>query len=261
MRDNLVEQIISEVMNKQTDTGAPKKTVASIAGCGLTEFVGTALGHTIGLVIANVDHQLHEVMNIDKKFRSIGILGARTGAGPQIFAADEAIKATNSEILSIELARDTQGGGGHGCLIIFGASDVSDVRRAIEVALAEVERTMGDVYGSPAGHLEFQYTARASYALNKALGAPVGRAFGMTCACPAAIGVVIADAAAKAAVIEPVSYASPANGTSYSNEVIFTFAGDSGAVRQAVIAARETGLTLLSTLDPTPLKSTTTPYI
>lgn len=261
MRDNLVEQIISEVMNKQTDTGAPKKAAASIAGCGLTEFVGTALGHTIGLVIANVDHQLHEVMNIDKKFRSIGILGSRTGAGPQIFAADEAIKATNSEILSIELARDTEGGGGHGCLIIFGASDVSDVRRAIEVALAEVERTMGDVYGSPAGHLEFQYTARASYALNKALGAPVGKAFGMTCACPAAIGVVIADAAAKAAVIEPVGYASPANGTSFSNEVIFTFAGDSGAVRQAVIAARETGLTLLSTLDPAPLKSTTTPYI
>ncbi|STP53426.1 propanediol utilization protein [Escherichia coli] len=48
-------------------------------------------------MIANVDNQLHEVMNIDKKYRSIGILGARTGAGPQIFAADEAIKATNSE--------------------------------------------------------------------------------------------------------------------------------------------------------------------
>ncbi|MCI1898170.1 MAG: propanediol utilization microcompartment protein PduB [Enterobacter sp.] len=261
MKDNLVEQIISEVMNKQSDVSANKKSTTSIAGCGLTEFVGTALGHTIGLVVANVDHQLHEVMNIDKKYRSIGILGARTGAGPHIFAADEAIKATNSEILSIELARDTQGGGGHGCMIVFGASDVSDVRRAIEVALAEIERTMGDVYGSPAGHLEFQYTARASFALNKAFGAPIGKAFGMTCACPAAIGIVVADAAAKAAVIEPVGYASPASGTSFSNEVIFTFAGDSGAVRQAVIAARDVGLALLSTLDPTPLKSTTTPYI
>ena len=110
MRDNLVEQIISEVMHKQTDDRANNKTPASFIGCGLTEFVGTALGHTIGLVIANVDHQLHEVMNIDKKYRSIGILGARTGAGPHIFAADEAIKATNSEILSIELARDTEGG-------------------------------------------------------------------------------------------------------------------------------------------------------
>ncbi|WES67416.1 propanediol utilization microcompartment protein PduB [Superficieibacter sp. BNK-5] len=261
MRDNLVEQIISEVMNKQTGSTTNNKTAASITGCGLTEFVGTALGHTIGLVIANVDHQLHEVMNIDKKYRSIGILGARTGAGPHIFAADEAIKATNSEILAIELARDTEGGGGHGCMIVFGAADVSDVRRAIEVALAEIERTMGDVYGSPAGHLEFQYTARASYALNKAFDAPLGKAFGMTCACPAAIGIVVADAAAKAAVVDPVGYASPGKGTSFSNEVIFTFAGDSGAVRQAVIAAREVGLQLLSTLDPAPIKSTTTPYI
>lgn len=261
MRDNLVEQIISEVMNKQTGSTTNNKTAANFTGCGLTEFVGTALGHTIGLVIANVDHQLHEVMNIDKKYRSIGILGARTGAGPHIFAADEAIKATNSEILAIELARDTEGGGGHGCMIVFGAADVSDVRRAIEVALAEIERTMGDVYGSPAGHLEFQYTARASYALNKAFDAPLGKAFGMTCACPAAIGIVVADAAAKAAVVDPVGYASPGKGTSFSNEVIFTFAGDSGAVRQAVIAARDVGLQLLATLDPTPIKSTTTPYI
>jgi len=178
-------------MNKQTDAQAKSNTAANFAGCGITEFVGTALGHTIGLVIANVDNQLHEVMNIDKKYRSIGILGARTGAGPHIFAADEAIKATNSEIISIELARDTEGGGGHGCLIIFGASDVSDVRRAVEVALSEIERTMGDVYGSPAGHLEFQYTARASYALHKALGAPIGKSFGMTCASPAAIGLLL----------------------------------------------------------------------
>ena len=198
MRDNLVEQIISDVMNKQTDISPEAKTAANFAGCGITEFVGTALGHTIGLVIANV---------------------------------------------------------------IFGASDVSDVRRAVEVALSEIERTMGDVYGSSAGHLEFQYTARASYALNKALGAPIGKSFGMTCASPAAIGLVIADAAAKSAVIDPVGYASPSQGTSFSNEVIFTFSGDSGAVRQAVIAAREVGLQLLSTLDPVEIKSTTTPYI
>lgn len=248
MQDNLVEQIISRVVGAQ-------------AGCGLTEFVGAARGHTIGLVIANVDPQLHETMQIDAKYRSLGILGARTGAGPHIFAADEAVKATNSEIVAIELARDTEGGGGHGCLILFGAADVSDVRRAVEVALEEIERTFGDVYGSPAGHLEFQYTARASSALNKAFGAPVGKAFGMTCASPAAIGIVIADAAAKAAAIEPVSYASPARGTSFSNEAIFTFSGDSGAVRQAVTAAREVGLQLLATLDPAPLHSTTRPYI
>ena len=48
-----------------------------------------------------------------------------------------------------------------------------------------------------AGHLEFQYTARASSALNKAFGAPLVKSFGMTCASPAAIGVVVADAASQ----------------------------------------------------------------
>lgn len=262
MNNSLVEKIVSEVIRKQSPGNQTVCNASSYSsGCGLTEFVGTAIGNTIGLVIANVDSQLHELMGIDKKYRSIGILGARTGAGPHIFAADEAVKATNSEIITIELPRDTAGGGGHGSLILFGAQDVSDVRRAVEVSLTEVERTMGDVYGSPAGHLEFQYSARASFALNKGFGAPIGKSFGITVGCPAAIGVVIADVAAKAAVIESVGYSSPANGTSYSNEVIFTFSGDAGAVRQSVIAAREVGLQLLATLDCTELKSTTTPYI
>jgi microcompartment protein PduB len=254
---------MDEVMRKMGGSGDQAGSVAaSIGGCGLTEFVGTAVGRTIGLVIANVDPLLHEKMKIDKKFRSIGILGARTGAGPQIFAADEAVKATNSEVLTIELARDTEGGAGHGSLIIFGAEDVSDARRAVEVALQELERTFGDVYGSPAGHLEFQYTARASGALYKAFGAPIGQSFGITVGAPAAIGVVLADVAAKAATVNAVGYSSPGNGgTSFSNEVIFTFSGDSGAVRQAIVAARDVGLKLLGTLDPAPLCSTTKPYI
>lgn len=261
MSNNLIDQIVSEVMKKQTDTSIAAVASSLTRNCALTEFVGTALGSTIGLVIANVDPELHGLIGIDKKYRSIGILGARTGAGPHIFAADEAVKATNSEVLSIELPRDTVGGGGHGSLIIFGAEDVSDARRAIEVSLSELERTFGDVYGSPAGHLELQYTARASYALNKAFGAPLGKSFGITVGSPAAIGVVMADAAAKAAVIEPIGYSSPGKGTSFSNEVIFTFAGDSGAVRQSVIAAREVGLQLLGAMDSAELKSTTTSYI
>ena len=166
------------------------------------------------------------------EYRSIGIIGDRTGAGPQIFAADEAVKATNCEIVKIELPRDTEGGAGHGSLIIFGAEDVSDARRAVEVCLREVDRTMGDVYGSPAGHLEFQYTARASHALNKAFGAPIGKAFGITVGAPAAIGVLLADTAVKAATVDVVGYSSPSNGgTSFSNEVILTFTGDSGAIQ------------------------------
>ena len=105
---------------------------------------------------------------------------------------------------------------------------------------------MGDVYGSPAGHLEFQYTARASYALNKAFGAPIGKAFGITVGAPAAIGVLLADTAVKAATVDVVGYSSPANGgTSFSNEVILTYDGDEAgqnATRRAVPMLEETGL-------------------
>ena len=262
--DELVSKVMDEVM-KKIGTSAPAEECACAAApqCNLTEFVGTTMGHTIGLVIANVDHQVHEALKIDPKYRAIGIISDRVGAGPQIFAADEAIKATNSEILLIECLRDTEGGAGHGSLIVFGAEDVSDVRRAVEVALREVERTFGDVYGNSAGHLEFQYTARASYALNKAFGAPIGKSFGITVGAPAGIGIVLADTAAKAATIDAVTIATPGNGgTSYSNEVNFFFSGDSGAVKQAIIAARDVGIQLLGSLAPDEeLKSATTPYI
>lgn len=270
MKDELISKVMDEVMKKMgvSETETKAETAASgdpapAATCNLTEFVGTAIGHTIGLVIANVDHQVHEKMGIDPKFRSIGIIGDRTGAGPQIFAADEAVKATNCEIVKIELARDTEGGAGHGCLIIFGAEDVSDARRAVEVALRDLERTFGDVYGNPAGHLEFQYTARASFAVNKAFGAPIGKAFGITVGAPAAIGVLLADTAVKAATVDVIAYSSPGNGgTSFSNEVILGFSGDSGAVKQAIIAARDVGMQALGSMEPgAELKSTTTPYI
>lgn len=268
MNNDLVEKVMDEVLRRVEEKGininpheSNVATLNNLSNFGLTEFVGTARGHTIGLVIANVEPQLHEMMKIDKKYRSIGIIGARTGAGPQIFAADEAVKATNCEAVCIELPRDTEGGAGHGCLIILGSEDVSDAKRAVEVTLKEIERTMGDVYSSPAGHLEFEYTARASGVINMAFGAPLGQAFGMVIGAPAAIGVVLADVAAKAATVKAVSYASPSSGTSFSNEVIFSFTGDSGAVRQAVIAAREVGKKLLATLDPTPIVSTTVPYI
>ena len=231
--DELVSKVMDEVM-KKIGASAPAEECACAAApqCNLTEFVGTAIGHTIGLVIANVDHQVHEALKIDPKYRAIGIISDRVGAGPQIFAADEAIKATNSEILLIECPRDTEGGAGHGSLIVFGAEDVSDVRRAVEVALREVERT-------------------------------IGKSFGITVGAPAGIGIVLADTAAKAATIDAVTIATPGNGgTSYSNEVNFFFSGDSGAVKQAIIAARDVGIQLLGTLAPDEeLKSATTPYI
>ncbi|MBR0575631.1 propanediol utilization microcompartment protein PduB [Proteiniclasticum sp. BAD-10] len=257
MDENLMERVMDEVMKKM---GEKKEAPRVIGNPGVTEFVGTAIGDTIGLVIANVDHHLHGFMKIDPKYKSIGIIGARTGAGPHIMAADEAVKATNTEIISIELPRDTKGGAGHGCLILFGAEDVSDARRAVEVTLKELDRTFGDVYGNNAGHIELQYTARASYACNKAWGAPIGKAFGLIVGAPAAIGVVIADTAVKAANVDIVLYASPST-TSFTNEAILFISGDSGAVRQAVIAARELGIKLLETLGNEPAPSSTKPYI
>ena len=142
--------------------------------CNITEFVGVnPIGDTIGLVIANVDQQVLDAMKLEKSYRSIGVVGARTGAGPHIMAADEAVKATNTEIVKIELPRDTKGGAGHGSLIIFGGENVSDVRRAVEVTLKEVDRTFSDIYANDAGHIELQYTARASYACQTALSIPI----------------------------------------------------------------------------------------
>lgn len=258
---DLVDKIMAQVIAKVSEhapasspntTNTTRDTAMAEKTCSLTEFVGTAIGDTVGLVIANLDSALLSAMKLEKSYRSIGILGARTGAGPHIMAADEAVKATNTEVISIELPRDTKGGAGHGSLIVFGGNDVSDVKRAVEVALKELDRTFGDVYANEAGHIELQYTARASYALEKAFGAPIGRSCGVIVGAPAGIGVLMADTAVKSANVEVVAYSSPASGTSFSNEVILVISGDSGAVRQAVISAREIGKTVLATLGSEP---------
>ncbi len=260
MEDKLVDLVVKQVMDKfAAGNGGAAPAASAPSGPAMTEFVGTAFGDTIGIVIANLDFDFHEKMGLDKKYRSIGILSARVGAGPHIMAADEAVKATNTEVVRIELPRDTKGGAGHGSLIIFGAEEVSDARRAIEVALKDLGRTFGDVYANDAGHIELQYTARASFACEKAFNAPVGKAFGLCVGAPAGIGVMMVDAAVKSADVDLLGVASPAAGTSYSNEVIGFFSGDAGAVRQAIITAREVGVKLLEAFGPAP--SLGEPYI
>jgi microcompartment protein PduB len=175
-------------------------------------------------------------------------------------AADEAVKATNTEILAVEMPRDTKGGAGHGNLIIFGAEDVSDARRAVEVTLEVLPKYFGDVYANDQGHLELQYTARASRCLNYVFKSPEGKAFGLILGAPAVIGVLMIDTAVKAADVQVVGYASPAKGTSLTNEVMIWVTGDSGAVRQAVTASREIGIKLLGAWGQEP-KSVTQPYI
>ena len=250
----------SKVSSTSSSSAVSTSSVAQLQTSMITEHVGsTTTGDTVGLVIANVDSQVLEAMKLTKSYRSIGILGSRTGAGPQIMAADEAVKATNTEIVSIELARDMKGGAGSGSLIIFGGDDVSDVRRSVEVALRELERTFGEVYMNEAGHVEIQYTARAGDALVTAFGTPESKAFGLIVGAPAAIGVVMADAAVKSANVDVVGYRSPAS-SAMTNEVILQISGDSGAVKQAVKVAREVGLTLLGTMGSEP-KNTGESYI
>ena len=203
------------------------------------------MGDTQGIVIANLDPMIHKLIGFDPKYRSIGVIGGRTGAGPHLMAADEAIKATNTEIILVEMPRDTKGGAGHGNLIVFGAEDVSDARRAVEVTLETLPKYFGDVYANDQGYTENQYTARASKVLKYALGAPEGRAFGLILGAPAVIGMLMIDTAVKAADVEVLGFASPKKGTSLTNEVFIWVTGDSGAVRQAVIAGREVGNKLL----------------
>ena len=170
--------------------------------CGMTQFVGVGVCDTIGLYIANIDDDLRKQMNIPKKFHAVGLIGSRTGAGAQIQAVDDAVKATSTEVISIEIPRDTKGWGGHGNFIIIGGETPADVKRAVELALEYIDINAGEIYISEAGHKEFQYSARCGEAINKAFDVPIGRPFGFVCASPAPIGMVIADIALKSAGVE-----------------------------------------------------------
>jgi microcompartment protein PduB len=268
MEEQLIEKVMKEVMKRvgsasssEARPTAKKNDFNSTANLlQVTEYVGVSMGDTQGIVIANLDPAIHALLEFDERYRSIGVIGGRVGAGPQLMAADDAVKATNTEIIRVEMPRDTKGGAGHGNLIVFGAEDVSDARRAVEVTLELLPKYFGDVYANDQGYTENQYSARASTCLNKALGAPVGKAFGLILGAPAVIGMLMIDTAVKAADVDIVGYGSPSHGTSLTNEVFIWVTGDSGAVRQAVISGREIGNKLLAAWGEEP-KSLATPYI
>lgn len=228
--------------------------------CSRTEFVGTAVLDTIGLVISGVDETLLREMNIGDKYRTLGLFSSRTGAAGQITAIDDAVKATNTEVLSIELPRDTKGWGGHGNYIVLGGNDVSDVRHAVQLSLELTNKYAGELYISQSGHLEFAYSASAGPALQKAFHAAPGEAFGFMAGSPAAIGLVMADTAVKASSVKIIRYMTPSIGTSHSNEVILALSGDASAVKEAVLEARQIGLELLIAMGSYP-EIPGTPYL
>ena len=57
--------------------------------CTRTEFVGTAVLDTIGLVISGVDDTLLKEMNIGTRYHTLGLFSSRTGAAGQITAVDD----------------------------------------------------------------------------------------------------------------------------------------------------------------------------
>ena len=214
--------------------------------CTRTEFVGTAVLDTIGLVIAGIDSELLAQMGLGTRYHSLGIFSSRTGAAGQLTAVDEAVKATNTEVLSIELPRDTKGWGGHGNYVVLGGDNVSDVRQAVQIALELTNKYAGELYISQAGHLEFAYSANAGQVLQKAFGAKPGQAFGFMAGSPAGVKII--------------RYMTPDRGTSHSNEVILALSGDASSAREAVLEARQIGLELLIAMGSYP-EIPGTPYL
>ena len=228
--------------------------------CQRTEFVGTAVLDTIGLVISGVNQELLETMNIGTRYRALGLFSSRTGAAGQMTAIDDAVKATNTEVLSIEFPRDTKGWGGHGNYVVLGGNDISDVRHAIQLSLELTNKYAGELYISQAGHLEFAYSASAGTVLSKAFHAVPDQAFGFMAGSPAAIGLVMADTAMKTAPVSIARYMTPSIGTSHSNEVILAISGDASAVKESVLTARQIGLELLIAMGSYP-EIPGTPYL
>lgn len=272
-KNQIVNEILAQLgnsINEKTETvpemsvGASSSLYKLFDGCsvpGYTEFIGTGAGDTLGLVIANLDQGIHEKLGIDPKIRSLGILSSRAGAGPQAMGADEAIKSSNIELVKVYMARDTKGGAGHGITIIIGAEDVSDARRAIEVMLKTFEWSWGDQYTNDAGHCEVQFTARAGKFLAQGFGAEEGKSWGLICGAPVGVGLLMADRAVKAADVEIIDIATPDHGTSYSNEFMIFVKGDSGAVKQCVLEAKEAGIKALEVLGGPVTPSGPRPYI
>ena len=163
--DDLIQKVVNQVKNEMKEESRPASEI--FKDVGVTEFVGTAMGPTIGLVLASMDAGLAEKMELGR-FRSIGFIGSRQGFNPQAFAVDEAVKATNVEVIKVEAPRDDMGGDGASSYFVIGADDISNVRRCVKLTLSQVEKYYGGIWANEYGHLDMQWTARANYEIGRA---------------------------------------------------------------------------------------------
>lgn len=225
--------------------------IESIIQNSSVDYVGTAPCHTIGLVIANIDPLVRMLLQLPSHIASIGILSTRIGTGTVVVAIDEAVKATNTEFLKFELARDTEGYGGPGTLLLIGSEDVSDVREGISHALDYVTKYARNIFINETAHLEVATSAHAGVVLNHIFGIPLRKAFGFTAVGPAGIGIVTADSIIKQTPIEITFLETPASLT-YNNQVTVTFTGDYSAVMKAAHIVHDKWSQLASTLGSAP---------
>lgn len=216
------------------------------------EYIGSAPAQTIGLVIANVDPVLREILKIPAEFSSLGIISTRVGACTQIAAVDDAVKSTNTELVDFELARDSAGYGGPGVTLVLGAASVYDARRAVEIALKGVEERCKTLYINEVGHMEIQISASAGPVLNKIFGAPMNRAFGFMGIGPCGIGMVAADTCFKAANVNLVWYGRPNENTPHQNDFITIVSGDYAAIKSCTEEVFEKSAKLLATFGSYP---------
>ena len=212
---------------------------------GYATFLGTAAGTTIGYVIPNLNDQLRAHVKVPPTLRAIGVLSSRRGAVAQIMAADEAVKKSNAEVIQVQLARDESGGTGHGVFVLFGAEDVADAIRAVEIGLSATEEFQKNAVIKAAGKVETHYSARASAALKRVFRAPLDRPCGVIVGAPAGIGLMLSDTALKTAGVELISFWGPSSEQAFANEVWLAVTGDPASVNCVLEAAKVLGVSFL----------------
>ena len=212
--------------------------------CKRTEFVGTAVLDTIGLCIAGVDDTLLKTMNIGTRYHALGLFSSRTGAAGQLTAMDEAVKSTDTEFSRLIFPETPKAAGG--------PENGHRRDRSRRCAMPSVQplnlpinMQASSISAKPATwNLPIPPAREAS--LKKPSTPRRGQAFGFMAGSPAAIGLVMADTAMKAASVQIARYMTPSLGTSHSNEVILALSGTADAAKEAVLSARRgAGLELL----------------
>lgn len=216
------------------------------------EYIGSAPAQTIGLLIANVDPVLREILKVPANLSSLGIISTRVGACTDIAAVDDAVKSTNTELVDFELARDSAGYGGPGVTLVVGAESVYDARRCVELALKNVEERCKTLYINEVGHMEIQTSASAGPVLNKIFGAPMYKAFGFMGIGPCGVGMVACDTCFKSANVNLVWYGRPNENTPHQNDFITIVSGDYAAIQSCTEEVFKKSASLLQTFGSYP---------